>query len=338
MSKELEPARDLVIAGQINYIKHQTAQMCIQASIEIGRLLCEAKELVPHGEWGDWLEKNVSYSVSNANNLMRIYREYGEGGQIDLFSSKRAELFGNLSPSQAIALFALPEGEREEFVQSHDMESMSVRDIKAEIKARQEAERRAKEAEELAAEANREKEKAEQAFRHQVETNQGLKSEAEKLRAELKAVQDNAGKVSEKEKSQIKAEVEAEYKKKLAEAEKKAQQLQIELDNVKSNAGDEEDEPQESAPDTEAIKAEIAAEYEARIVKIEAERKAEAAKYATAGDVEVQKFAVHFETFQSEFNILAGCLSRLGERNSETAAKLRAGLRSVIEQMGDSID
>ncbi|MBQ9995610.1 MAG: DUF3102 domain-containing protein, partial [Clostridia bacterium] len=67
-----------VIAAEINTIKRTTAKYVLEQSIEIGRLLCEAKEAVPHGEWGHWLEENCAYSTSNANNLMRIYTEYGE--------------------------------------------------------------------------------------------------------------------------------------------------------------------------------------------------------------------------------------------------------------------
>jgi Chromosome segregation ATPases len=328
MSNELESARDLVIANQINYIKYQTAQVCLHGSIEIGRLLCEAKELVAHGEWGDWLEQNVSYSQSNANLLMRIYREYGQSEQVDLFNSNRTELFGKLSPSQAVALFALPEGEREEFVQSHDMENMSTRDITAEIKARQEAEHHAEVlADELA---------AAKSFAKSSEAE--LKKEADKLRAELKTAKDSAGKPSEKEKAKIKAEVEADYKKKLAAAEEKNRQLKVELENARTKTEDDDDDDEPvPAIDREAVKAEIAAEYEARIARLEDEKKA-SAKYASAGDVEVQKFAVHFETFQDEFNKLSGCLIRLEERSPETVTKLRSALCVVIEKMGKSVE
>lgn len=38
-----------VIAAEINTIKRTTAKYVLEQSIEIGRLLCEAKEAVPHG-------------------------------------------------------------------------------------------------------------------------------------------------------------------------------------------------------------------------------------------------------------------------------------------------
>jgi hypothetical protein len=82
---------------------------------------------------------------------------------------------------------------------------------------------------------------------------------------------------------------------------------------------------------------ELAAEYEVKIAKLEAELKAKAAKYETANDIEVQKFAVHFENFQNEFNALAGSLNNLRERDGNTSAKLLAGLRRVLEQMRETL-
>ena len=36
-----------------------------------GELLIEAKSLLKHGEWGNWLTENVSFSESTAQNYMR---------------------------------------------------------------------------------------------------------------------------------------------------------------------------------------------------------------------------------------------------------------------------
>lgn len=60
------------IAIEINTIKKQTQKVMLSASIEIGRRLSEAKSLVPHGSWGDWLERNVHYSERTAQNLIRF--------------------------------------------------------------------------------------------------------------------------------------------------------------------------------------------------------------------------------------------------------------------------
>ena len=134
-----------VIAQEINAIKSQTSGILEAAftyakrsCFEIGKRLEEAKAAVPFGEWGDWLEKNVNYSVSTANDLMRIYREFGNE-QIDMLTGKSdAEIFEGLSQSQMVSLFGLPKAMRAEFVEEHreELESgeLSTRKLKEEIK------------------------------------------------------------------------------------------------------------------------------------------------------------------------------------------------------------
>lgn len=134
-----------VIAAEINAIKSQTFGILEAAHtyakrscFEIGKRLEEAKATIPHGEWGDWLEANVSYSVSTANDLMRIYREFGDE-QIDMLTGRSdAEVFEGLSQSQMVALFALPKADRAAFVEEHreELESgeLSTRKLKEEIK------------------------------------------------------------------------------------------------------------------------------------------------------------------------------------------------------------
>jgi hypothetical protein len=144
MSTEITRSAE-VIAQEINAIKSQTSGILEAAftyakrsCFEIGKRLEEAKAAVPFGEWGEWLEKNVSYSVSTANDLMRIYREFGNE-QIDMLTGKSdAEIFEGLSQSQMVALFGLPKAMRAEFVEEHrdELESgeMSTRKMKEEIK------------------------------------------------------------------------------------------------------------------------------------------------------------------------------------------------------------
>ncbi len=134
-----------IIAQEINAIKSQTSGILEAAftyakrsCFEIGKRLEEAKAAVPFGEWGEWLEKNVSYSISTANDLMRIYREFGNE-QIDMLTGKSdAEIFEGLSQSQMVALFGLPKAMRAEFVEEHreELESgeLSSRKLKDEIK------------------------------------------------------------------------------------------------------------------------------------------------------------------------------------------------------------
>lgn len=122
-----------VIAAEINNIKEQTRRIALYNSIEIGRRLVEAKSLIKHGEWGAWLKSSVQYSQRTADNLMRIFEEYG-ADQITLLSDNaKSQAFANLSYTQAVALLALPEEERKTFIEEHDIESMSTRELQKAI-------------------------------------------------------------------------------------------------------------------------------------------------------------------------------------------------------------
>lgn len=178
---------ETVIAAEINTIKRQVARNCLSAAIEIGRLLQEAKALVPFGQWGEWLERNCAYSQSTANNLMRLCEEYGEQAQIGFFEENNLEIFGNLTPSQAVALLGLPKEERREYVESHDMDETSVRDIQEEIRARKAAEDKLAAAEQSASEqAENARRLAEQLSAAQKQAEKAAAAEDERVKAAVK--------------------------------------------------------------------------------------------------------------------------------------------------------
>ncbi|WP_195989987.1 DUF3102 domain-containing protein [Clostridium sp. D53t1_180928_C8] len=122
-----------VIAAEINSIKEQTRKVLLYNSIEIGRKLVEAKELVPRGEWGKWLEESVDYKKSTANNLMKIFEEYGSSQITLLDDNLKSQAFGNLNYSQAILLLGLPSEDREKFVEENKVDEMSTRELKKAI-------------------------------------------------------------------------------------------------------------------------------------------------------------------------------------------------------------
>lgn len=123
------------IADVTRDIRIKTGQFLLDA-IEIGRLLFEAKAMVEPGGWSRYIEEELPFSHSWANNYMRLYKELG-GEQISLFDDSQA--FANLRPTQALELLALPAGERQEFVETHDVENMSTRELRQAIKDLEEA-------------------------------------------------------------------------------------------------------------------------------------------------------------------------------------------------------
>lgn len=100
------------LAVEIITFDRQAKITAVSCAIEIGERLLEAKDLVPHGEWGKWLKENVNYSQSTANNLMRLYKEYGNN-QGSLFTTvTNSQAIMNLDVSKALALTVLPPEER----------------------------------------------------------------------------------------------------------------------------------------------------------------------------------------------------------------------------------
>ncbi len=342
------------LANEINAIKRQTMRTVLVASIEIGEKLCQAKALVAHGEWEKWLCDNVDYSQSTANNLMKIYREYGDS-QLDLFSTKtKSEIFGDLTYSQAVALFALPAHEREAFVEDHDMSSMSVRELSEEIerlKSEKDAyadklsdtERKLDAAEEELesakddlADARTELTDTSANLKAQVKSAEERAREAEDALAELKRITEEASEpkqvsiddVPEEELAKVRAEIteklEAEYK---ALNEQITEKAKADVENVTKA---KEDELRAAVEKEEASAAHIK-ELEARLSKLDEQAR------RGSGDAAVQQFAALFEAFQEDFNRMLSKLSAFEATNPELGGKMRAALGKVVGGMSDRV-
>ena len=72
--------------------------------MELGQRLCEAKEMLPHGEWLPWLEGRVQFSERTAQKFMALSREY----------ESNPKLASDLGSEKAFALLSLPMEEREQ--------------------------------------------------------------------------------------------------------------------------------------------------------------------------------------------------------------------------------
>lgn len=123
-------------------IRRKTGEFLLTA-IEIGRLLFEAKAMVEPGGWSKYIEEELPFSHSWANNYMKLYKEFGSD-QTSLFGDSQA--FMSLRPTQALELLALPAEDREEFMQTHNVEEMSTRQLRSEVQAQLEEERSRREA------------------------------------------------------------------------------------------------------------------------------------------------------------------------------------------------
>ena len=146
MSGLVEKKSPEVLAAEIRAL---TASMLANI-IEIGRRMCQAKEILPHGQFGEWVKNETGYSQSTANNFMKLFQEYG-AAQESLFGAEvKSQTFGNLPYSKALALLAVPAEEREDFVRDNHVEEMSTRELQQAIKERDELRRQLDEEREAA--------------------------------------------------------------------------------------------------------------------------------------------------------------------------------------------
>ena len=116
------------LATEINAITEQTRGVVISAALAVGKRLIEAKSLCPEGRFGEWLATSVSYSERKAQDMMRLYVEYGRDGAIP-------ESIAALDYSKAVALLAAPADQREALAERAADEDLSVRQLQQEIKS-----------------------------------------------------------------------------------------------------------------------------------------------------------------------------------------------------------
>lgn len=326
---ELQTTRTLdMVAAEIRTF---TASM-LNNIIEIGRRMVEAKEMLPYGAFGKWIQENTGYSVSTANNFMRIYTEYG-AAQGSLFGGEtECQTFGKLSYTKALALLALPAGAREAFVESHDVDAMSTRQLQQAIRerdeARQEAEGTALRLQEL-----------EEARDKIAEAYQAAEREKGQLRERLRELEEKEAEPAAADPAEIEAAVDAaladqakenarqmqELQEKLRSATLQGEELQKKLGKVKADLAEAKQRAKADKAEGEAAyrSAADAAKVEAEAAKREAER---LRKELAMADPVTAEFKAHFTTAQME---LAACRRIAGDAPPEVREKLHAAMTAL---------
>ena len=213
-----------MIGAEIRMYVDAGRRITLLCGIEIGRRLVEAKEMLNHGEWLPWLERETEFSSSSAARYMKVFEEYG-AAQLGLFGPEtNYPTLGNLSISNALRLLELPEDERESFAKEVDAEHLSARDLEALVKERTaEIEAELKSTTEDAKEIEYRRRQAEYQLEEKekdLEKEKNARTEAENARTEA----ENARAEAEEQLRRIKAE--------LDEIEKRPQTVALERDEA----------------------------------------------------------------------------------------------------------
>ena len=319
-----------IIGAEIRGLTQQAKTMTLWFGIEIGRRLTEAKEMLEHGQWLPYLKEQTEFSQPSASRLMRLYDEYG-AKQTSLFGAElNYSTLNNLSISNALRLLAVPEDEREEFAAEHDVEHMSARELDELIKQRDEAEQRAARAEEQvqqaadgAAKADEQYQKAKQELhllREKLGNAEAQKAAAEKELSELRerpvevAVEVDEKAVAEAV-TAARAKNDAEWAEKMAKVKNELSEAGFKAEKLKEKIKKAEEKAAASAAELEKLK-----------------------KSQTLSDPNTAVFKQIFEQVQEDFNKLHGSLLKVRASDPDTAQKLTAAVRALVDKMQGALN
>lgn len=285
--------RDIAeVTFEIKKICDDAKKYVLTSVVEIGRRLVEAKEILPHGEWGEWLKNEVQFSQSTAEKYMKLFKKFGSA-QVSLFGAElNSETFTNLNYSQALKLLAVPDEEVEEFVKENNVSELSTRELDKLIKERDAAVAAAEQAADMeekmnaaiarAEESDKEREKAELSVKGLETSISELNTKLDKAKADVKKYKDLAKnpEIPKDKLLELKKEAEAQA------AESKAKEIEEAIKKTKDKLAKVEE-------------ARRTAEAEADKAKLEIEN---LKKQVLMADPAVTEFKAQFNTAQDTMN------------------------------------
>ena len=351
----VRPARTLeTVTAEIRYLDAQAGRLVMGHALEIGKRLTEAKAMVAHGEWGSYLEKELHYTQTTANKLMKVFDEYG-ASQIGLFGPEvNSETFTNLTYSKALALLSVPREEREAFAQAVDAEHLSTRELQAAIRERDEArkalqtsEARLADTQRTLSETDRQvtelRDKLQQAREdvraaddQAMENERALKAritELESRPVEVAVQEPDPDEVEKRAKVIAQEEIDrqtAAANRKTDAAVKERELAVKKMGDLKKKAEEEKAELERKLKEAEDKLASAGSEDKAEAEKLRAEAEGLKKQLAMSGQ-EVTIFKLRFVAWQQAHQQMAEAFAALDE---ETREKMRAAIRAQVKSWG----
>ena len=328
------------LGGEIRLLAAQARRMALSYAIQIGYRLKVAHDKVgPHG-WAEWLKRETDFSAAAASRLQALYEGYGEDQGSFFGVGNKFPTLEKISVSNALALLAVPEEEREQVAAEVDAEHLSKRELEKALAERDEAKAAAKKAiddmTQILRSAQDDKRKAEEEAERMAEERVELLGKLEA--AERRAVED-AGP----------------YKEKLAEAQRQIKELEsrpvevaVERDEKAiQEAADAARKAAEDAARTEmdklraklekAEKAKEKAEAEAKRAAEDAgPYKAKMEAEAQAAKAEAEALRKKLLSAESGANVVAALFS-LGQQNLNSALDKVIAMKATHPDVADKL-
>lgn len=300
------------IATEINIIKDHTNKVLLTSAVEIGKRLKEAKQLIGHGNWSNWLEEEVSYSQRTAQNLMRLYEEYND----KMIEGEIRNSLADLGYTQAIAMLKLDEELREDFMIEHNVSEMSTKDLEAAIN-----ERNAIEKEKVDIEKELEKQMSENSsiniqLQEKIKKIKEIETTINSKSDEIKTLQNKLNKVKSAD-----PDVQKNLEIEVAEKRKEIDELRKELKKKPKQIEVEVEKKIEVIPDS--IKLELAS-LQSQVQKAQAKAK------ATEGSVE---FKATFNLLVNLFNQLLDNLEKIKSDSIDEYEKYKNAVNELLKKL-----
>lgn len=310
------------LGGEIRLLTRQAQKMVLEYGIQIGYRLQLAKDKVGE-DFAGWVERETEISKSSAYRLIKLYTKYGSAQGSLLGVDNLFPTLGKISVSNALRLLAVPEDEREEFAREVDAEHISARKLEDAIRERDEARRN-----------------LETADRELGETQRALKDAAAELAETKDALEDQRVKREDAEDAEDAAQrMEA----MLREAESRPVEVAIDetavqkaVEEAKAAAAEEKKkavaalEKRLRAAEDAAREAGKSAGAEAEKARAEAEELRKRLAAAQSGANEV---ILLVKLAQENFNLAVEKLRVMKSTDGETADKLLAGTKRILETL-----
>ena len=328
-----------MIGAEVRMYVEAGRRITLLCGIEIGRRLVEAKEMLQHGEWLPWLEKETGFSTSSAQRYMQVFKEYGAAQQSLFGPVANSPTLGNISISNALRLLAVPEEERESFAQEHDVEHLSAREVEALVKERTaeleaekqklEADAQEKEGEILRLTALAQDDKA--AREREEQARQKAEENLRRIQQEIKEIESRPQTVAVERDEKAIEEAAAEAKKQAErEAEKKIKELKEQI-SATASSKDKAEKELAHLRDQFAAAEKAGAESE----QLRQQIKTLESRLAVASP-EVAEFKAAFDRAQGELVTMLKALRKV--QDPEVKAKLSTAAKTVLGNFAGKIE
>lgn len=330
MDKQLKPVqRDIsVITDEIQSLCHEAQKTMLIYAVEIGRRLTEAKDVLPHGEWGKWLKEEVNFSQSTANKHMKIFEAYGNK-QVSLFGAElNNSAYEKLSYSQAIKLLSVPDEEREEFVKNNDVEDMTIKELDKAIKERDKAIKERDEALKFRSVIDELKAK-------QAEAEKTIFEKEEQIALALRQQHELMDSIREERKAKLKAqELAQEAEQRAISAEENPKISENERKRIYTAAEENAEAKMQDMIDSLKIQIKEAEKAKEEAVKSEAKARTEISnaikeKKNKEDDAAIVKFSVLFDSVQEQLDSLSDALESI--KDNVAQQKRKAAFNALID-------